>query len=309
MDPALLPSLAWFIHIARHKSFTKAAAEMGVSRPVLSQHLKVLEAELGVRLIHRTTRDMSLTEEGQRLYDELSPMVTSIERVVRSVGQTRDEPVGLIRINTSRVAARLLIEPHLEELARRYPGIRLDLVMDDGMANIVADGFDAGIRLGESLSEHMVAIPITPPMRLSVAGTPEYFERHGRPCTPQDLLQHNCLRFRTGGGGIHSWEFTSAEDGHHDFAIVPDGTLTTNDDDAMIRSALQHIGLVQHFEAALRPYFESGQLLRVLEEWSTSFPGFYLYVPSRTRLPLKVRALIDLLVEKHRSHLALASST
>jgi len=302
MGPAQLPSLAWFIHVARHKSFTKAAAEMGVSRPVLSQHLKTLESQLGVRLIHRTTRDMSLTEEGQRLYDDVAPMLTAIERVVRNVGQAHDEPAGLIRINSSRVAARLLIEPYLEEFAARHSGIRLDLVMDDGMANIVADGFDAGIRLGESLGQHMVATPITPPMRLSVAGTAEYFKRHGKPLTPHDLVKHSCIRFRTGSGGIHSWEFTSPDDSHHDFAIVPEGMLTTNDDEAMIRSALQHIGLVQHFEAALKPYLESRKLLQVLDAWSAPFPGFYLYVPSRTQMPSKVRALRDFLIEKHRSH-------
>ena len=206
-----------------------------------------------------------------------------------------------LQANTSRVAARLLIEPYLEEFTARHPEIRLDLAKDDGMANIVADGFDAGIRLGESLAEHMVATPVTPPLRLSVAGTPEYFERHGKPCTPQDLLQHSCIRFRTGSEGIHKWEFTSPDDAHHDFAIVPEGALTTNDDEAMIRSALQHIGLVQHFEAAPKPYLESGKLLQVLDRWSAPFPGFYLYVPSRMQMPSKVRALRDFLVEKHRS--------
>jgi len=298
MDPSLFPQLIWFTHIARHLSFTKAATEMGMSRPTLSQGLKTLEEQLGVRLFHRTTRDMSLTEEGQRLYEALQPGLSSIDRAIRGVGQTQGEPAGLIRLNTSRAAARLLIDPHLDEFSLRFPQLRLDLVMDDGLANIVAEGCDAGLRLGESLAEHMVAIPITPPMRLAVAGSPEYFRRYGVPTSPKDLLKHRCIGFRLSNGGVHGWEFSDPGKSDHEFTVEPQGMLMTNDDEATIRGALKHVGLVQHFEAALRPYLRDGSLVEVLEAWSTPFPGFYVYIPSRAQMPLKVRALIDFLVEK-----------
>ena len=175
IEPSLVSSLTWFAHIARHRSFTKAATEMEVTRAALSQHLKGLEQHLNVRLLNRTTRDMSLTEEGQRLLDVLQPALTAIERAVAELGEAHTEPSGLIRMNSSRVAARLLIEPHMGEFLTRYPKLRLELVMDDGFSNIVAEGLDAGIRLGESLDEHMVAVPITPPMEMAIVGSLEYF--------------------------------------------------------------------------------------------------------------------------------------
>ncbi|MCB1637086.1 MAG: LysR family transcriptional regulator, partial [Xanthomonadales bacterium] len=159
INPSLLPSLAWFVHIARHRSFTKAATEMEMSRAALSQHLKGLEQQLNVRLLHRTTRDMSLTEEGQRLFDTLSAALKLIDTAVEELGESQTAPTGIIRVNTSRIAARTLLEPHLAEFLERYPGLRLELKLNDGLANIITDGADVGIRLGESLDEHMVAIP------------------------------------------------------------------------------------------------------------------------------------------------------
>ena len=188
ISPSLISSLAWFSHIARHRSFTKAATEMEVTRAALSQHLKALEQQLGARLLHRTTRDMSLTEEGQRLYDVLQPTLAAIERAVAELGEVHAEPSGLIRMTSSRTAARLLVEPHMGELLARHPRLRLELVMDDGFSNIVAEGLDAGIRLGESLDERMVAVPITPPLELAIVGSPAYFARHGVP----ETRRHRC---------------------------------------------------------------------------------------------------------------------
>lgn len=299
MDPSLLPSLAWFAHIAQHRSFTKAAAEMGVSRPALSQNLKSLERQLGVKLLYRTTRDMSLTEEGQRLFEAIRPSLGSIERAVGMLGEMRGEPAGLLRVNTSRVAAKFLVEPHLAEFLGRYPQLRLELVMDDGISNIIADGCDAGIRLGESLAEHVVAVPITRMLEMAVVGSPDYFRRRGKPETPADLVHHNCLCLRhTSSGAIHGWEFTSPDSEHHDFVVEPKGTFVTNDDDGTIRAALQGVGLVQHMEFAVREYLEDGTLIRVLQDWCDPFPGFHLYVPSREQMPSKVHALMDFLVEK-----------
>ncbi|QBQ98804.1 LysR family transcriptional regulator [Paraburkholderia pallida] len=298
MDPSLLPSLAWFAHVAHHRSFTKAAAEMGVSRANLSQNVKALERRLNVKLLYRTTRDMSLTEEGRRLYEVWYPALVALERTVDALHDERDEPSGLIRMNTSRVAAKTLIEPHLEEFSARFPKLGLELVMDDGLANIVADGCDVGIRIGESLAPHMIAVPVTPPLEMAVVGTPTYFERYGEPAKPGDLIRHNCLRFRQASGAIHPWEFTSPEEPGHSFMVEPRGSVTTNDDDGMIRAALQGVGLIQHIDIAVQPHLDSGALKRVLGTWCKPFAGFYVYAPTRAQMPAKVRALIDFLVGK-----------
>lgn len=304
--PSLLPSLAWFALVARHGSFTKASAEVGVTRAALSQNLKALEQRLDVRLLHRTTRNLSLTEEGRHLLDALQPALASIERAVREIDDGGREPSGLLRVNTSRIAAKMLLEPHMGEFLARHPKLQLELVMDDGLSNIVADGCDAGLRFGESLTEHMIAVPVSPPMEMAVVATPAYFKRHGVPDTPEDLPQHNCVRYRqTSSGSIFRWEFSapgrSAKAARHDFTVEPHGNVTTNDDDGMIRAALQGVGLVQHLELALRPYLESGQLVRVLQPWCKPFPGLYLYAPTRDKMPAKVRALIDFLVEKREA--------
>lgn len=301
MDPHLLPPLAWFVLVARHRSFTKAAAEMGVSRAALSQTLKALEQRLNTRLLHRTTRDMSLTEEGQRLFDSLSPALMSIESALRDVGDARTEPSGLLRINTSRVAAKTLLEPHMGEFLLRHPKLKLELIMDDGLSNIIAEGCDVGIRPGESLAEHMIAVPITPMLEMAVVASPDYFARHGKPSTPTDLPRHNCVSYRhTTSGGIFRWEFTTPGGDGHAFVVEPHGALITNDDEAMIRAALQGVGIVQHMDIAVRRHLDEGTLVRVLQDWCKPFPGFYLYAPTRDQMPAKVRALMDFLVEKRQ---------
>ena len=298
IDPNLLPQLAWFAYIARHGSFTKAAAAMGVSRPALSQNLKALERELGVRLLYRTTRDMALTEDGQRLLDAIAPALGAIEHGVHALTETKGEPSGLLRINTSHIAARLLLEPHVAEFLGRYPKLQLELVIDDGFANIIANGCDAGIRLGRSLTEGMVAVPVTPLLEMAVVGSPSYFKQHGKPKAPEELAQHNCLRYRfSTSGAIDGWEFSSPKGEGHDFEVQPQGSYTTSDDRDYLRAALQGIGLVQHIDLAVKQYLSDGSLIRVLKDWCRPFPGFHLYVPSRD-MPSKVRALMNFLVEK-----------
>lgn len=270
-----------------------------MTRAALSQHLKGLEQHLNVRLLNRTTRDMSLTEEGQRLLDVLQPALTAIERAVSEIGEAHAEPTGLIRMNSSRVAARLLIEPHMGEFLARYPKLRLELVMDDGFSNIVAEGLDAGIRLGESLDEHMVAVPITPPLEMAIVGSPKYFERYGMPETPADLMKHNCLAYRfTSSGTINRWSFTSPDPEKRTVVFEPQGNAVFNDDDSMLRGAVQGVGLVQHIDLCVRQHLADGSLVRVLGAWCPPFPGFYLYMPSRSQMPAKTRALMDFLVEQ-----------
>ena len=299
IEPSLVSSLTWFAHIARHRSFTKAAAEMEVTRAALSQHLKGLERHLNVRLLHRTTRDMSLTEEGQRLLDVLQPALAAIERAVSELGEAHAEPSGLIRMNASRIAARLLIEPHMGAFLARHPKLRLELVMHDGFSNIVADGMDAGIRLGESLHEHMVAVPVTPPIEMAIVGSPTYFERHGLPRTPADLMRHNCLAYRfTSSGAIDRWSFTSPDAEARTVVFEPRGNAVFNDDENMLNAALQGVGLVKYLDLCVRQHLADGRLVRVLAPWCRPFPGFHLYVPSRAQMPAKTRALMDFLIER-----------
>lgn len=299
IEPSLISSLTWFAHIARHRSFTKAASEMGVTRAALSQHLKALEQQLQVRLLNRTTRNMSLTDEGQRLLDILHPSLTNIEQVVSELNESHIEPSGLIRISSSRTAARLLIEPHLGEFLARYPKIRLELMMDDGFTNIVAEGLDAGIRLGVSLDEHMVAVPITPPLTTAIVGSPAYFKQHGIPQSPKDLETHNCLAYRfTSSGTLDHWSLTAPDSDQHTVVFEPKGNAVFNDDYSMLQAAIQGVGLVKHIDLWVHGAIQDGRLTRVLTPWCKPFPGFYLYIPSREHMPKKIRVLMDFLIEK-----------
>lgn len=299
MNPSLLPSLAWFTHIARHLSFTRVAEEMGVSRAALSQNLKALEHQLGVKLLYRTTRDMSLTEAGQQLFNTLNSSLAHIEDAVQNLGDSAAEPSGLIRVNTSRLAARTLVEPQLAEFYRCYPQIRLELILDDTMSNIITDGCDFGIRLGRSLAEHVVAVPVSPELAMVVVGAPSYFEHYGVPKTPADLAQHNCINYRYAStGAIRAWDFNEPGKEGRYFTQAVAGNLTLNDDQSMIRAALQGIGLSQHLDISIQQHLADGSLVQVLTDWTHRQAGFYLYTPSRQHMPSKVRALLDFLREK-----------
>ena len=209
------------------------------------------------------------------------PALNAIEHAVGTLEESRHEPAGLLRINASRTAAKHFIEPHVGEFLARYPRLKLELVMDDGMASIISEGYDAGVRLGESLAEHMVAIPITPQVELVAVATPQYLSRYGTPATPADLVNHNCIAFRHAtSGAIYQWEFSTIErHARHTFSVEPQGSVITNDDDGMIRAALQHVGIIQHFDFAVKALVERGELVRILQPWSQPFPGFYLYIP------------------------------
>lgn len=302
MSPSLLASLAWFAQIAHHRSFTRAAAQMGITRAALSQKLKALESSLNVRLLHRTTRDVSLTEAGRKLLDAVEPALKLVDDALRGLGKAQVVPEGLLRVNTSRVAARTLIEPHLNEFLALHPGLRLELVIADGFSNIVADGCDAGIRLGQSLAEHVVAVPVSPMLDMSVVATPAYFARHGKPQAPSDLVRHNCLGYRqTTSGAIFRWEFSEPDDPAREFVFEPRGSMITNDDESMIRSALLGVGLIQHMTLAVHGLLERGDLVRVLQAWSKPFPGFYLYVPARAQMPAKTRVFRDFFFAKRET--------
>jgi DNA-binding transcriptional LysR family regulator len=301
MDRNLLPALAAFVEVAREGSFTHAAARLGISPSALSQNVRALEERLDVRLLNRSTRSVSVTEVGRKLLAQIEPGLASITHAVAAIGDTRNRPAGEIRLNTSRVAARYFLEPHIGEFSRRYPAVRLEVIIDDGLGDIIGEGCDAGIRLHESVTDSMIAVPISPQMQMVVVGSPAYLAAHPAPETPHDLKQHNCVGYRhAGSGALYAWDFTDPAT-RQPFTVDPQGSYVTNHDDMMVSAALQGVGLVMHMEVVLRQHVAAGALIRVLDEWSAPFPGFDLYLPSRDQMPAKLRALVDFLVEKRGS--------
>ena len=293
-----LPALLAVAAVARHGSFTRAASAAGFSTSALSQAVRALEAQLGVRLFNRTTRRVALTEAGAQFLARVQPALAQIEAAFDALDASRDAPAGTLRINLPRVASELLVMPHLADFMTRYPQIKLELALDDGFADLVGEGFDAGIRLGESVAPGMVAVPIGGPIRIVVVGSPEYFERHARPVTPDDLAAHDCLHYRFATGGVYRWEFAQPDDQRRVFDVVTAGRFVTNDLRTMVRAAEQGVGLLHVIEDYVRSPLDEGRLVPVLESWCASFPGFYLYTAGRAQLPPKLRAFIDFLREK-----------
>jgi DNA-binding transcriptional LysR family regulator len=229
------------------------------------------------------------------------PALTALEAAFDSLDETRDHPAGTLRINLPRVASELLVLPHLAEFTRMYPHIRLEMALDDGFADLVGEGFDAGIRLGERVAQDMVAIPLGGDIRIAVAGSPAYFERFPKPATPDDLAEHDCLRYRfSTSGGIYQWEFAQPGDPRRVFEVDTQGSFVTNDLRTMVRAAADGIGLLHVIDDYVREQLEDGRLVSVLDAWCPAFPGFYLYTASRAQMPLKLRAFIDFLRGKRR---------
>lgn len=286
-----LPAVVAFARVAHHASFTRAAAELDVSPSALSQTVRTLEGKLGVRLLNRTTRRVGLTEHGARFLAKIGPGLAQIEAAFDDLDDVRDRPTGRLRINTGRTAAQVLVEPHLGAFLARYPDVQVELFADESLADLVAGGFDAGIRLGECLAKDMIALPIGGAHRMAVVGTPAYFRRYPLPQVPEDLVEHECIRLRLSGSGrLQPWEFT--RDGR-EFEVDVNGRLIFNDS-AIIRRVLHDgTGLAQVFEAAVRNDIRSGRLVSVLEAYSQPFPGFHIYYPARQQLPPKLRVFVD----------------
>ncbi|WP_082178911.1 LysR family transcriptional regulator [Agrobacterium sp. SUL3] len=300
MDRNLLPAIAAFAEVAREGSYTRAAGRIGISPSGLSQAIRTLEQQLGVRLLNRSTRSVSLTDDGRKLLAQVEPGLAMISHAVVAVGDAREKPSGEIRLNAPRVVSHHFIEPYLGEFARRYPEVRVELFIDDGLGDIVREGCDAGIRLRESVTDTMVAVPITPPVSLAVVGSPAYFASNPPPKDYADLANHNCLGFRqSSSGAVFRWELTDPKSGEERL-FQPVGTLATNNDDVMLRAALQGVGLIMHLDFAVRQHLASGALVSVMEDWCLPFEGFNIYVPSRDQMPAKLRAFVDFLVEKRR---------
>lgn len=294
-------ALRAFHAIARHGSFTRAAAVLEVSPSALSQTLRQLETQLGVRLLQRTTRKVGLTEAGAQFLERIAPALAEIDGAVEALRQHGERPAGTLRITASYSLLDQLLGPLLGEFLRRYPDITLELVVDNALSDLIGEGIDAGIRLGERLARDMVAVPLGGPLRAVVVGSPAYFAQHGRPQHPRELAQHRCARFRfTGSGGIYRWEFAhpSGRQRGRWFDIEVDGPLIANDPAVPIHAALDGGLLVHVLEPMVREHLASGRLESVLDDWLPPFDGFHLYYPSRRHVPPKLRAFIDFLRER-----------
>jgi DNA-binding transcriptional LysR family regulator len=293
--PEQLPAVAAFARVAQLASFSKAAATLGVSPSALSQTIRALEARLGIRLLNRTTRRVGVTEAGALFLQRILPALEQFTTAFSELDELRGTPAGTLRVSLPRTAMTTVVAPVLRDFCNAYPQIRLELIADDRFVDLIGEGFDAGIRLGERLAQDMVAVRATREQRIAVVGSPEYFERHPPPLQPADLHRHRCLRFRFTSGVIYRWEFGRAG---QEFEIDVDGPLICNDNALMQVAAKQGVGLAHLMEDLVREDLASGALVRVLGDWCPPFPGFYLYYPSRAQTPLKLRVLIDFLAAR-----------
>lgn len=268
-----------FVTVAREGSFTRAAGVLGVTQSALSQAIKTLEESLGIRLLTRTTRSVSPTAAGEHLLHSIGNHFDDIDAELDALTALRDTPGGLVKITSGDHVLRTVLLPKLMPLLHQYPDVRIEFDVSYALRNIVADRFDAGVRLGESIDKDMVAVPIGPRLRMATAGTPAYFAAHGKPKSPGDLTGHRCINIRLPtSGGLYVWEY---EKKGRELNVRVDGPLVFSTSPHMVDAALDGLGLVHLPEDELQPHLESGRLVRVLEDWCPLFPGYHLYYPSR----------------------------
>jgi len=284
-----LNDLLAFLAVAKERSFTRAAAQLGVSQSALSHTVRGLEERLGLRLLTRTTRSVAPTEAGERLLRAAGPRLEEIEAEMAALSELRDRPAGTIRITAHDHAVRAVLWPALENLLADYPDIKVEIVIDYGLTDIVADRFDAGVRTGEMVAKDMIAVRIGPDMRSAVVGAPSYFAKRARPKTPQDLTTHACINLRLPThGGLYAWEF---EKGGRELRVRVEGQLVFNGTAPMLNAALAGFGLAYVPEDAVQAHIADGRLIRVLSAWCPPYPGYHLYYPSR-RQPTPAFALL-----------------
>jgi DNA-binding transcriptional LysR family regulator len=274
-----LNDLLAFLAVGRERSFTKAAAKLGVSQSALSHTIRGLEERLGVRLLARTTRSVSPTEAGERLLHSLSPWFDEIEAELEAVSELREKPAGTIRITAIDYAVDTILWPKLEKFLREYPDIKVEIIVDYGLTDIVAERYDAGVRNGEQVAKDMIAVRIGPDMRMAIVGAPSYFRERSEPTRPQDLIAHNCINLRLPThGGLYAWEL---EKDDHKLKVRVEGQLVFNNTYQMLHAALAGFGLAYVPEDLAQPHLARGRLKRVLEDWCPHYSGFHLYYPSR----------------------------
>jgi DNA-binding transcriptional LysR family regulator len=291
MSDVDLTDLDAFAAVARARSFRSVARLRGVSASSLSEALRRLEARLGVRLLNRTTRSVTPTEAGQRLLERLAPALGEVSAALEAVNDFRDSPTGTLRLNVPTAVARLVLPPIIGPFLAAHPGISLEVTTDDTFRDVLAAGFDAGIRYDERLEKDMIAVPIGPRVqRFIVAASPAYLDAHGRPQHPKDLLNHACIRHRFASGVMHPWEFER----HGEIVkISPTPRVIANNIDLEIATATQGLGLIATFAGFLDNALKSGTLEPVLEDWLQPFSGPFLYYASRRQMPAPLRAFVD----------------
>lgn len=275
--------LAAFALVAKERSFTRAAAKLGVGQSALSQTVRALEERLGLRLLTRTTRSVAPTEAGERLLRTIAPRFEEIEAELAALTELRDRPAGTVRITAGEHPAISILQPALKRFLPDHPDVNVEISVDYGLTDIVAAGFDAGVRMGEQVAKDMVAVRIGPEMRMAVVGSPAYFERYPHPQTPQDLTAHNCINMRLPTyGGLFPWYL---EKNGHEMNVRAEGQLVFNNLGLRLSSALDGLGLAYMPEDQVMPSVRDGRLIRVLEDWCESFAGYHLYYPSRKHSP------------------------
>jgi len=293
-----LDGLLAFWKVAEHRGFTAAAGALEVSPSALSQAIRSLETRLGMRLLNRTTRSVSLTQAGEAYLARIAPALSDVLEAGEQLHELEGRPSGLLRINAARISTAMVMGPLVAGFLKTYPDIQVELSTDEGYIDIVERGFDAGIRMGESVQKDMVAVPIGGPITVAVVGSPDYFKRYSVPRHPSELANQNCIRFRfSGSGAIYKWEF---DVGGRRVDYEVGGGLTISDTLYAVDAAREGIGLAYTFEQLVLPHIRSKQLKRVLTNFSPTFPGFYLYYPSRRQPPSKMKAFVEYVLTHSR---------
>ena len=288
-----LADLTAFAAVAEHLSFRAAASRLGVTPSALSHTIRQLEERLGIRLLNRTTRSMSLTDSGHRLLERLRPAIDQIAGALEDLNRERNQPVGNLRIYASYMSAAAVIAPVWGRFLATYPEVHLEVRVDETPIDIVAKGFDAGIGLRDRAAADMVAVRVMGPMKVAVVGAPTYFARRRPPRTPEDLARHSCVEYRRMvDGALFAWPF---ERNGASLLIAASGRVTVNNPNSAVRAAVDGLGIAYTLEALAEPFLRSGQLVRILEEWSPSFEGLFLYYPGHRQVPAPLRALIDMI--------------
>jgi len=288
--------LTWFQAVAEERSFTKAAARLGVAQSTLSYAIKQLEARMGIRLLTRTTRAVATTAAGERLLQTIAPRMGEIEAEIAALTALRDKPSGSLRLTMSDHALETVVWPKLKPVLRDYPDINVEIALDSTFRNIVEEGYDAGVRLGESVEKDMIAVRIGPDWRLVAVASPDYFAERGRPEHPRDLIRHRCINMRhETSGSLYAWEFE--KDGEA-LRVRVDGQLTFNNSYAMIDAAVSGFGIAYLPDSIVQTQAASGALEQVLSDWSPPFDGYFLYYPSRRQNVLAFQIVVDAL--RHR---------
>jgi DNA-binding transcriptional LysR family regulator len=293
MARTILNDLAAFVVVARERSFTRAAAKLGVSQSALSHTMRGLEAGLGVRLLTRTTRSVTPTEAGERLLSTWGPRLEEIDAELADLARLREKPAGTIRITTDEYAATSVLWPALRRLLPDYPDIKVEIVTDYGLTDIVAERYDAGVRLGGMVAKDMIAAPIGPDMRMVAVAAPAYLASREPPRIPQDLTGHSCINLRLPThGGLYAWEFAK---GGRELRVRVDGQLTFNSGGQMLQAALDGFGVAYLPQGQVQPHIDRGELVQLLDDWTPPYPGYHLYYPSRRQPTPAFRLVVEAL--------------